>query len=383
MNTQRILIFFTHLYYLGHKELLAILKDPRMRIALIMPVFTQGLLFGYVANYNLDSVPYAVVDASRSEASQSLIAHFDGSPAFSRTATLAVPAEIEPLINSETILMALIIPADFEARLARGETAPVEVITDGRNALTSTLATGYAAAIIARWNAERLHAAPAITLTSRTWYNENQITRWTFLPSIIAMISFVQVIMLAGLSIAREREQGTFDQLLVTPLAPVEILIGKALPPMLIGLVQSTLLLLISLFWFEIPFAGSFLTLYLTLFLFILRSPFSQASQRPSPTCRASCRSSPTSTLCASPSRRCGASTWKAPSPPTSSATTSPCSSSPPSRCPSPCGSFAAAQYKAEKCKTRPEFPTRGAFSYQSLFACAAARRYSSLPTFL
>ena len=269
---QRVRLFFTHLYCLGHKELLAILKDPRMRIALIMPVFTQGLLFGYVANYNLDSVPYAVVDASRSEASQSLIAHFDGSPAFSRTATLAVPAEIEPLINSETILMALIIPADFEARLARGETAPVEVITDGRNALTSTLATGYAAAIIARWNAERLHAAPAITLTSRTWYNENQITRWTFLPSIIAMISFVQVIMLAGLSIAREREQGTFDQLLVTPLAPVEILIGKALPPMLIGLVQSTLLLLISLFWFEIPFAGSFLTLYLTLFLFILSS---------------------------------------------------------------------------------------------------------------
>lgn len=269
---QRVRLFFTHLYCLGHKELLAILKDPRMRIALIMPVFTQGLLFGYVANYNLDSVPYAVVDASRSEASQSLIAHFDGSPAFSRTATLAVPAEIEPLINSETILMALIVPADFEARLARGETTPVEVITDGRNALTSTLATGYAAAIIARWNAERLHAAPAITLTSRTWYNENQITRWTFLPSIIAMISFVQVIMLAGLSIAREREQGTFDQLLVTPLAPVEILIGKALPPMLIGLVQSTLLLLISLFWFEIPFAGSFLTLYLTLFLFILSS---------------------------------------------------------------------------------------------------------------
>ena len=269
---QRVRLFFTHLYCLGHKELLAILKDPRMRIALIMPVFTQGLLFGYVANYNLDSVPYAVVDTSRSEASQSLIAHFDGSPAFSRTATLAVPAEIEPLINSETILMALIIPADFEARLARGETTPVEVITDGRNALTSTLATGYAAAIIARWNAERLHAVPAIILTSRTWYNENQITRWTFLPSIIAMISFVQVIMLAGLSIAREREQGTFDQLLVTPLAPVEILIGKALPPMLIGLVQSTLLLLISLFWFEIPFAGSFLTLYLTLFLFILSS---------------------------------------------------------------------------------------------------------------
>ena len=78
MNMQRIRIFFTHLYYLGHKELLAILKDPRMRLALIMPVFTQGLLFGYVANYNLDSVPYAVVDASRSEASQSLLAHFDG-----------------------------------------------------------------------------------------------------------------------------------------------------------------------------------------------------------------------------------------------------------------------------------------------------------------
>ena len=269
---QRLCLFFVHIYYLGQKELLTIVKDPRMRFAIIMPVFTQGLLFGYVANYNLDSVPYAVVDASRSEASRSLLAHFDGSPAFSRSATLAVPADIEPFINSESILMALIIPADFEARLARGEGAPVEVITDGRNALVSTLATSYASAIIARWNAARLGASPAITLTSRTWYNENQITRWTFLPSIIAMISFVQVIMLAGLSVAREREQGTFDQLLVTPLAAVEILIGKALPPMLIGLLQSTLLLLLALFWFEVPFAGSFATLYLTLFLFILSS---------------------------------------------------------------------------------------------------------------
>ena len=269
---QKLLRFFAPIYYLGQKELLSMLKDPRMRLALVMPVLIQGFLFGYVANYNLDSVPYAVVDASRSEASRSLIAHFDGSPAFSRVAVLAVPSDIEALVDAESIRMAIVIPSDFERRLSRGEAAPIEIITDGRNALVSTLATGYAGAIVTRWNNERLGLRPAVSLTIRTWYNENQITRWTFLPSLIAMISFVQVIMLSGLSVAKEREQGTFDQLLVTPLSVMEILIGKALPPMLIGLMQSTLLLLLCLFWFEIPFSGSFATLYLTLFLFILSS---------------------------------------------------------------------------------------------------------------
>ena len=135
------------------------------------------------------------------------------------------------------------------------------------------MATGYAGQVVAAWNRERLAEAGLtggqVEVRSRTWFNPNQITRWIFSPGLIAMIAFVQVLLLAGMSIAREREQGTFDQLMVTPLSPAEILLGKAVPPMLIGLVQSTILFCIARFWFQIPFAGSLVTLYLALILFI------------------------------------------------------------------------------------------------------------------
>ena len=109
-------------------------------------------------------------------------------------------------------------------------------------------------------------------MVSRTWFNPNQTTRWTFLPGLIGMISFVQVIMLAGLSIAKEREQGTFDQLLVTPMSPAEILIGKSLPPMIIGLVQSMMLFCICRYWFQVPFQGSLGGLILTVIIFMISS---------------------------------------------------------------------------------------------------------------
>jgi ABC-2 type transport system permease protein len=106
----------------------------------------------------------------------------------------------------------------------------------------------------------------------RAWYNENLETRWQMIPSHIAALSMLQTMMLTALSVVREREQGTFDQLLVTPLRPGEIMVGKAAPPILIGLTQSTLILLIALFWFRIPFVGSALTLYAALLLFTIAS---------------------------------------------------------------------------------------------------------------
>jgi ABC-2 type transport system permease protein len=109
-----------------------------------------------------------------------------------------------------------------------------------------------------------------LTLETRAWFNPNLETRWNFMPALIATLSMLQTLLLTALSVAREREQGTFDQLLVTPLSPTEIMIGKAIPPMLIGLVQSTLVLLVTRFWFHIPMAGSLLTLYAGLAAFII-----------------------------------------------------------------------------------------------------------------
>ena len=265
-------LFIQHVSYMCWKELLATLKDKRMRFILILPALLQGFLFGYAATYNLENVPYVVVDESHTQASHSLLARVEGTTAFSLAATLRSPAEIHDWIDSESAILAIVIPSDFEAQLSKGNTASIQIITDGRNTSIAGMAAGYVSTIVSSWNADRRGTAGAVTIDSRTWYNPNETTRWMFLPSLIATISFVQVVMLAGLSIAKEREQGTFDQLLVTPLSPAEILIGKAVPPMLIGLLQSGILFCITYFWFRVPFAGSLLTLSLTIVIFMLSS---------------------------------------------------------------------------------------------------------------
>lgn len=273
---ERVKIFLRRLFFMCHKELLTTLKDKRMRAMMVMPALMQGFLFGYAASYNLYDVPYAAVDESRSAASRSLLGHFAGSESFQLTAMPANPQAIGGLIDEEKILLAVVIPQDFEVKLRQGETTEVQIIVDGRNSSVAGIAASYASRIVSDWNRERRMSAGTagsavspVEIKSRTWFNPNQITRWIFSPGLIAMIAFVQVLLLAGMSIAREREQGTFDQLMVTPLSPVEILLGKAVPPMLIGLVQSTILFLIARFWFQIPFAGSLSTLYLALTAFI------------------------------------------------------------------------------------------------------------------
>lgn len=264
--------FIRHVQVLCHKEILAMVKDPRTRVILIVPVIMQGLLFGYAASYNLEHIPYALLDESHSRESRALYEHFAGSNSFICQRVLQSPAELADCMDSGEVMMAIVIPQDFAARLSSGQMAAVQVIADGRNSSAAGIAVGYASKVIASFNAERMSYGTAISVVERSWYNPQLSTRWNFLPGLIAMISFVQVIMLSGLSIAREREQGTFDQLLVTPLSSAEILTGKALPPVLIGLLQSTLLFCISYFWFEIPFAGGLMSLYLMLLVFNISS---------------------------------------------------------------------------------------------------------------
>ena len=155
-----------------------------------------------------------------------------------------------------------------------GQSADLQVIADGRNSNTAGTAIGYLGTIIesfnAAWRNERGQPGAPVRLTTRAWYNPNLETRWHMIPALIGTLTFVQTLMLTGLSVAREREQGTFDQLLVTPFRPVEIMAGKALPAMFVGIVQATLVLLVAQLWFRIPFAGSFITLYAGLSVFLL-----------------------------------------------------------------------------------------------------------------
>ena len=257
-----------------HKELLAILKDPRSRVSLFLPPVLQCLIFGYAATYDLSNVPYAVLDQDRSAASYDLLASLDGSGVFRRVAQLHNQAEIKPIIDQETALLVIVIGQDFQRRLTAGQPANVQVIADGRNSNTAGTALGYVGAIVdsfnANWAASHGAVPPPLQVTMRAWYNANLETRWYMIPALIGTLTFLQTLLLTAMSVAREREQGTFDQLLVTPFRPFEIMVGKAVPSVLIGLIQATLILLVAQLWFRIPFVGSYVTLYAGLFLFLL-----------------------------------------------------------------------------------------------------------------
>lgn len=258
---------------LCRKEMLAVLKDPSSRIVLVVPVLMQSFLFGYAATFDLTDVPYAVLDQSHSQASTRLLAQLDGSGVFNRVATLHGSDQIPSVVGNGEALMVFHFPADFAERLQSGQPAPLQVIVDGRNSATANSALGYVSAIVTRYNSQiGVQVSTPVQVVSRAWFNPNLETRWIIMPAMIASLSMIQTMMLTALSVAREREQGTFDQLLVTPHTPPEILISKALPSILIGLVQSTLVLLIALFWFQIPMAGSLVTLYLGLLMFTIAS---------------------------------------------------------------------------------------------------------------
>ncbi len=253
---------FLRIIALTRKELLAILKDPRTRLSLVLPPILQCLIYGYVATYDLNDVAYAVLDKDRSAASRELLSGLDGSGVFRRVADLQREDDIRRMIDEQRVLLVIQIEQDFARRLMSGGPADVQIIADGRNSNTAGTAMSYVNEIVeafnADWRAAHNQGDPPLRLITRAWYNPNLETRWHMIPALLGMLTLLETILLTGLSVAREREQGTFDQLLVTPFRPVEIMIGKAMPPMLVGIVQATLVLLVAQLWFRIPFAGSF-----------------------------------------------------------------------------------------------------------------------------
>jgi ABC-2 type transport system permease protein len=265
---------FLRILALTRKELLAVLKDPRGRFTLFFPPIIQTLIFGYAATYDLTDVPYAVLDRDRSAASRDLLARLDGSGVFRRVADLHRAADVKTWIDERRALLVVQIDQDFERRLLGGVSADVQVSADGRNSNTAGTALSYVGTAVeafnANWRSAHGPSATPIRVTTRAWYNPNLETRWNMIPGLIGTLTMLQTLLLTAMSVAREREQGTFDQLLVTPFRPAEIMAGKALPAVLVGTVQATNVLLVAQLWFRIPFAGSFATLYVGLGVFLL-----------------------------------------------------------------------------------------------------------------
>ena len=249
------------------KDLLAMVKDPANRIVLFAPVLIQTLLFGYGATFDLTHVPYALLDQSHGGHAVELVRRVEATGVFRRAATLDWAGAIAPAIDDGSAALVIVIPPDFETRVAGGQPAPVQIVLDGRNSSTASLASAQLGAIIAGYDADLGLAAP-LRIETRYWHNPDVQSRWSLLTALIASLSLLQTLLVAALSVAREREQGTFDQLLVTPLTPWQIMIGKAVPAILIGVIQSSVVVLVIRLWFQIPLQGSPLVLYGALIVF-------------------------------------------------------------------------------------------------------------------
>lgn len=263
------------------KEFLAVWRDKKSRFVLIGPPLIQLLVFSYAATYDISEAPLAVLDLDGSPQAERLIDDFDHSSGFEVTVRLTSDAEIAAVIDARTAAMVLVVPENFSRRLKggsagveRGRPATVQLIADGRASNSAQVLIGYATAILERYNGEWLTAhsknpVPSTIITT-SWFNPNLVSQWFIVPGLVAVLSLVVVMVVVALSVARERELGTFEQLLVTPLRPFEIMIGKTVPGLVIGIGEVTLILVVAVLWFEIPFLGSALLLYGALVIYLL-----------------------------------------------------------------------------------------------------------------
>lgn len=256
------------------KEFLTLFKDKQSRFVTIVPPLIQLVVFGYAASFDLNHVPYAVYDRDQGQAGRALMATFSGSPSFQLRHIVQRQDEIADLLDNREVLLVLQLEPQFSEKLAAGEPAQVQVLVDGRNSNTAQIALNYASTLIGsfneQWIARHGLDAPPAHLVSRAWFNPNLESRWFFIPGLVGLLTLVVTMVVTSLSVAREREQGTFDQLLVTPLRPFEILIGKATPGFVVGLAEGSLVILLAQVWFGVPLVGELSVLYLGLVLFLL-----------------------------------------------------------------------------------------------------------------
>lgn len=266
------------------KELHHITRDARsLAMALLMPVMML-LLYGYALSLDVDQVPTLVYDQDQTSASRDLVRQFTGSRFFDVRGYVAGYAAIERGIDRNQILMALVVPRGYSDRLEAGQEATVQILLDGSDSNTASIVMGYAETLVrtysGRVRAEVMnqrggeHSAPPIDARLRVWYNSTLESKNYVVPGLIAVILQIIAALLTSLTIAREWEMGTMEQLLSTPLRPVEIVLGKMLAYFVVGIADATIALLVGLFVFGVPLRGSILVLAVSLCMFLFGALF-------------------------------------------------------------------------------------------------------------
>jgi len=268
------------------KEFRQVFRDPRMRGLLLFPPLMQLLIFGYAANLDVNSARIAWMDEDRSPNSRELLSQFLGSGRFIIAATPASEAEMQDVMDRGRVDGVVRVLPGFARDIERGRPTRVQVLLDGSNSNSASIVSAYAGQTIARYAAEVMEdrqrqklvaagvpmhpAVPQVVTETRVWFNPELKSRNYFIPGVIVNIIMLTTLSLTTMAIVREKELGTMEQLMVTPIRPAELILGKTLPFVLIGLWDMLLVLAASLVIFHVPFAGSFWLLTLASLLFIL-----------------------------------------------------------------------------------------------------------------
>jgi ABC-2 type transport system permease protein len=254
------------------KEMWALLRDSKSRIVLVLPPLIQLLIFTFATTLDVRNVDIAVLDRSGGAHAAELVQRVAGSPQFRNIVRLESMADLERAIDDQRVIAAMVIAPDFDRRVATGQSATIGMVLDGRKSNAAQILAGYVSRIVADYGAElkpqMVERAGGSAVTN--WYNPSLDYMWFTLPSLVAIIVSVAGIAITSQSVARERELGTFDQLMVSPLRVPEILIGMIVPPMLVGLFNGTLFLLVAKFVFGVPYTSSYLLFFAALIVYLL-----------------------------------------------------------------------------------------------------------------
>ncbi|WP_295529539.1 ABC transporter permease [Novosphingobium sp. Chol11] len=255
------------------KELWAILRDPRARISLVLPPLIQLLVFAYASTLEVTNVTIGVLDRDGGQWSHEIIQRVAGSPNVKRIVRLDSDAALERAINTQTVIAALRFDSQFSADVSAGRGAVMGAVFDGRKSNAAQIVGGYIDRIVAGVSAD-IHIArpppPQGGTNVSYWFNPNLDYLWFTIPSLVVIISLVSSTSVVSQSVAREKELGTYDQLMVSPFRVWEILAGKMVPPVLIGLANASLYVVLNPVLFAVPFRGSLLLFYLSLIVFLI-----------------------------------------------------------------------------------------------------------------
>ncbi len=258
------------------KELLAVWRDPKGRFVLLVPPVIEMLIFAYAATQEVKNVRVAVLYQDMGNYARDLVARFEGSPNFREVVHLGADDEIARTIDSRSALMVVHVRQDFSRVVSAGGQASVQLILDGRSANASVILGGYAQQIVNAYSTELSQSRQlrsqraASVVVARSWFNPNLDALWSTVPSLVGILVALEGLMVSGLSVARERELGTFDQLLVSPLGPGEIIFGKTAAAFLVGMAVGTLMVTVAVFFFRIPLTGSVTLLYACMAVYLV-----------------------------------------------------------------------------------------------------------------